>query len=131
MIRVVHPGSQIPDPDFLPIPDPGSRGQKGTGSQIRIRNTGINTKKWIRIQTLHKKYSGSILINVTPVISSFLYDQRFSPKICKRMYTVFRNFSLLPKFSFSQKSAVRKLCPLEICQTFRSLIKQNFSRNFV
>ncbi len=33
----------IPDPDtdFLPIPDPGSRGQKGTGSWIRIRNTGI------------------------------------------------------------------------------------------
>jgi hypothetical protein len=32
----------IPDPDldFLPIPDPGSRGQKGTGSRIRIRNTG-------------------------------------------------------------------------------------------
>jgi hypothetical protein len=26
-----------PDLDFLPIPDPGSRGQKGTGS--RIRNT--------------------------------------------------------------------------------------------
>ena len=26
-----------PDPDFLPIPDPGFRGQKGTGS--RIRNT--------------------------------------------------------------------------------------------
>jgi hypothetical protein len=23
-----------PDPDFLPIPDPGSRGQKGTGSRI-------------------------------------------------------------------------------------------------
>jgi hypothetical protein len=40
MIRVVHPGSRFPDPDadFLPIPDPGSRGQKGTGS--RIRNTG-------------------------------------------------------------------------------------------
>ena len=34
--------SRIPDPyaDFLPIPDPGSRGQKGTGSWIRIRNTG-------------------------------------------------------------------------------------------
>jgi hypothetical protein len=29
-----------PDPDFLPVPDPGSRGQKGTGSGIRIRNTG-------------------------------------------------------------------------------------------
>ncbi len=34
MIRVVHPG---PDSDFLP--QPGSRGQKGTGS--RIRNTGF------------------------------------------------------------------------------------------
>jgi hypothetical protein len=36
-------GLVIPDPDadfkFLPIPDPGSRGQKGTGSRIRIRNT--------------------------------------------------------------------------------------------
>jgi hypothetical protein len=30
-----------PDPDFLPIPDPGYRGQKGTGS--RIRNTGSNS----------------------------------------------------------------------------------------
>jgi hypothetical protein len=31
----------IPDPDldFLPIPDLGSRGQKGTRSQIRIRNS--------------------------------------------------------------------------------------------
>jgi hypothetical protein len=31
----------IPDPDldFLPFPDPGFRGQKGTESQIRIRNT--------------------------------------------------------------------------------------------
>jgi hypothetical protein len=24
-----------------PIPDPGSRGQKGTGSRIRIRNTAL------------------------------------------------------------------------------------------
>ncbi len=31
-----------------PIPDHGSRGQKGTGSRIRIRNTGI-----------HKSVSGS------------------------------------------------------------------------
>jgi hypothetical protein len=41
MIRNVHPGSGmfIPDPDldFFPIPDPGSRCQKGTGSRIRIR----------------------------------------------------------------------------------------------
>jgi hypothetical protein len=35
-----------------PIPDPGSRGQKGTGSRIRNRNTKINqgilTAFWIR-----------------------------------------------------------------------------------
>jgi hypothetical protein len=27
-----------------PIPDPGSRGQKGTGSRIRIGNTGESTR---------------------------------------------------------------------------------------
>ncbi len=31
----------------LHIPDPGSRGQKGTGSRIRIRNTGILESKLI------------------------------------------------------------------------------------
>jgi hypothetical protein len=30
----------IRDVDFLPISDPGSRGQKGTRSRIRIRKTG-------------------------------------------------------------------------------------------
>ncbi len=44
-------GSEIRDPD-KPIPDPGSRGQKGTGSRIRIRNTGkkysITIKKYFR-----------------------------------------------------------------------------------
>ncbi len=36
-------GINIPDPQhcFLPIPDPGSRGQKGNRSRIRIRNTEI------------------------------------------------------------------------------------------
>jgi hypothetical protein len=33
---------QDPDPCFLPIPDIGSRGQNGTRSRIRIRNTGFN-----------------------------------------------------------------------------------------
>jgi hypothetical protein len=28
-------GDPVPDPDFLPITDPGSGGQKGTGSRIR------------------------------------------------------------------------------------------------
>ncbi len=39
MIRVVHPGSGC---WLSPIPDPGSRGQKGTQSRIRIRNTVFN-----------------------------------------------------------------------------------------
>jgi hypothetical protein len=45
MIRVVHPGSgssfflPIPDPEVKKAPDPGTRGQKGTGSRIRICNT--------------------------------------------------------------------------------------------
>ncbi len=37
-------GLFIPDPDFLPIPDPGSSGRKGTGSRIRIHNTV--TRPW-------------------------------------------------------------------------------------
>jgi hypothetical protein len=44
-------GVFIPDPypNFLPIPDldPGSRGQKGTGSRIRIRNTV--RKSWVKV----------------------------------------------------------------------------------
>jgi hypothetical protein len=42
-IWVWDPGSEIRDPEKTysgsRIPDPGSRGQKGTGSRIRIRNT--------------------------------------------------------------------------------------------
>jgi len=33
------PSTQKYYPGFLPIPDPGSRGQKGIGSRIRMRNT--------------------------------------------------------------------------------------------
>jgi len=40
----------IPDPDVLPIPDPGSRGLKGTES--RIRNTN-----WIRLRTKMERRS--------------------------------------------------------------------------
>ncbi len=35
-----------PNLDFLPIPDPGSRGQKGTGSRIRIPNTAYFNLLW-------------------------------------------------------------------------------------
>jgi hypothetical protein len=37
-VWVWYPGSEIRK---KPIPDPGCRGQKGTGSRIRIRNTGL------------------------------------------------------------------------------------------
>jgi hypothetical protein len=40
MIRVVIPD---PDADFLPIPDPGSRGQKGIGFRIRNIEKSIFT----------------------------------------------------------------------------------------
>jgi hypothetical protein len=39
MIQNVHPGSGS---WFLPIRGPGSRGQIGTGSRIRIRNTAFS-----------------------------------------------------------------------------------------
>ncbi len=41
MLEETWSGLFIPDldPDFLPVPDPGTKGQKGTGSRIRIRNT--------------------------------------------------------------------------------------------
>jgi hypothetical protein len=43
-------GSEIRDPEKKPIPDPGSRGKKGTGSRIRIRNTVyIKVKKRTQI----------------------------------------------------------------------------------
>jgi hypothetical protein len=56
----------IPDPDldldFLPIPDPGFRVQKGTGSRIRgiqIRNTGRaegrSTLSYYRVQIKNEK----------------------------------------------------------------------------
>jgi hypothetical protein len=43
-----------PDPDFLTIPDPGPRGQQGTGS--RIRNT-VNIMKIVKV-TANKSGTG-------------------------------------------------------------------------
>ncbi len=37
-----------------PIPDPGSWGQKGTGSRIRIRNTGRGTDPRILLSSSKK-----------------------------------------------------------------------------
>ncbi len=50
-IWVWDPGSEIRDSRVgirkKPIPDPGSRGQKGTGSRIRILNTVENYCQWL------------------------------------------------------------------------------------
>jgi hypothetical protein len=57
--------SRIPDPDadFLPsrIPDAGSRGQKGTKSRIRIRNTGTYPK-YVALVFAHEYLSNSRLL---------------------------------------------------------------------
>jgi hypothetical protein len=74
------PRSGIRDPRSgirkKPIPDPGSRGQKGTGSRIRIRNTGFlnkipnfliknqdpdSTKAWINPNSINTFESESLL----------------------------------------------------------------------
>jgi hypothetical protein len=38
-----------------PIPDPGSRGQKGAGSRIRIRNTVTKFETWVTFMFLGEK----------------------------------------------------------------------------
>jgi hypothetical protein len=77
MIRVVHPGSLISDPDadFFPsrIPDPGVKKAPNPGSRIRIRNTGFYHAKslfiavnvslcWLKakIGQFYSKFSKSI-----------------------------------------------------------------------
>jgi hypothetical protein len=49
MIRDVH---SDPNLDFLPIPDPGSRGQKGTGSWIRNTDARILIIIMVMIQPI-------------------------------------------------------------------------------
>ncbi len=67
--RKYDPGysSRILDPvaDFLPILDPRSRGQKGTGSRIRIRNTARQRHRLIGVIIYHifdssLKFSGKM-----------------------------------------------------------------------
>ncbi len=78
MIWVFHPGSgriPDPDPDFLPIADPGP---KGTGSRIRIRNTAglLRARKMVpdlfcepelRMQKPDQK---SVPVNVDTIVKS-------------------------------------------------------------
>ena len=49
MIRVVHPGSRIPDPGVKKVPNPGSR--------IRIRNTELQSTLE-KMDRLQRDYAG-------------------------------------------------------------------------
>jgi hypothetical protein len=72
MIRMFIPN---PDFDFLPIPDPGSSGQKGTGSWIRIRSTDPNPNKKVPIRILNTPVS--IFCTFLSPNSVFLIDMYF------------------------------------------------------
>jgi hypothetical protein len=54
-----------------PIPDPGSRGQKGTGSRIRIRNTGY--RYWLAFLLLlsSSAYAGFPYHCLRPFVATF------------------------------------------------------------
>jgi hypothetical protein len=54
------PGTEIRDRK-KPVRDPGSRGQKGTGSRIRIRNTLMTKKENTVIGVFHRKNFSSAI----------------------------------------------------------------------
>jgi hypothetical protein len=53
-----------PDPDFLAIPDTGSRGQKGTGSQSELffYMTNVKRKTYVRRLQLTDKPRGLLVV---------------------------------------------------------------------
>jgi len=55
-----------------PIPDPGSRGPKGTGSRIRIRNTDLNETK----SSISRKYMYSAWCFVYSTCLTYPYRSR-------------------------------------------------------
>jgi hypothetical protein len=61
VIGDVHPGSRIwiPDMDFFSILDPGSRGQKSTGSRIRIHNSDINEQLFLLAEDPYPQINSS------------------------------------------------------------------------
>jgi hypothetical protein len=80
------------DPDFLRIPDPVSRGQKGPGSGIRVRNIGlIFMYYWyiifLFLRTQVEKYPNGNFVGPT-VINNMTTDmdaykqEIFGPVLC-------------------------------------------------
>jgi hypothetical protein len=100
MIRVVHPGSRIRMLTFYPsrIQDPGSRGQKGTGSRIRIRNIALNMQNFLEncvavVKRLEDKedllacFSSNVLV-LSSTVLLFYFSPRLllSTSFCSRSF---------------------------------------------
>jgi hypothetical protein len=64
VIRVFRPGSGF----FLPIPDPGSRGQKDAGSRIRIR------KQWYIPSDECQKNNKKLNFNLTGLVEHIVEE---------------------------------------------------------
>jgi hypothetical protein len=114
----------IPDffPSRIPDPDPGSRGQKSTGSRIRISNTGhtctsytrdLNPRIRIRALTSHNAILGQLfLISIMGIILQFFisyikYHRSFLSEILFKRETLY----LPQEFSRRQFEQFYSYCP--------------------
>jgi hypothetical protein len=65
-----------------PIPDPGSGGQKGTGSRIRIRNTGLKVHMLLIYHILYARYIFKRVLHTTCIVAyhgakkGFFYEKQ-------------------------------------------------------
>ncbi len=108
MIRVIYPVG-IPDPDlnFLPIPDPRSRGQiKRHRIRIRISNTVTNRLEYQR----GTDWNGTILINLDDAIWHDLYHKPITE------YEIFRD-----KSDLLRERLLSRLC-LDLLRLFSLLL---------
>jgi hypothetical protein len=112
MILVVHPGSRIRNLIFYPSPDPGSRGQKGTGSRIRIRNTGFFPLPlfatylcWRRCLTARMTSDGWMVFSTTLTVTLNV----------KKLKNAVENVKKIKKGVLSKESF-----PVEICANYET-----------
>ncbi len=107
MIWVVHPGS-----GSWSFTHPGSRGQKGTGSRIRIRNTApLASDGRISAQSLATKIPWLAFINPTNERSSFLCN----PVLLKHSLARILDFSTR-KIRFFMNTVWRYILKQNVCK---------------
>jgi hypothetical protein len=92
--------SRIPDPnaDFLPIPDPGSKGQKGTGSQIPANHPP--PPEYLLTQDICKETSPPLLHTTTH-------------NNTQQHYTTALGYIKLPMYLFWAQMALASLVPFQ------------------